>query len=242
MSAISSVNVVAAPGRRGVALSSTNKRSSVRAKPSLSDKFKELKDKLPDVSGVKLPDGLPNFGGDSSSSGGGGDGEGIGYEPKGGGDKLYVGAGKYIEDDKIGILSGTGRDGGQITGGFAGGEVGFQKYRELLAEDEDLTWERARGRAPVYEPVYGGRKGSDEVSLAKDFGGMAGGFPGGEIGVMVGALELFYLFIHFLQCMAVFFLSIPRRHTRTHWRRRTTPINELNVKLKVNDASLFSRP
>jgi hypothetical protein len=98
-----------------------------------------------------------------------------GYVPAGTGEKLYVGQGKYIEEDKDGLLKKTGRD-SQLVGGFAGGEKGLWGYRTILEDDPTIAKKK-------YEPVYGGRKGTKEVSLAKDFGGMAGGFPGGEVGV-----------------------------------------------------------
>ena len=184
MSAVvfSSVNVaaVSAAGRRVGAPSTTTtttKRSaSVRVRAF--DKFKDFK--LPDGIDMSnlpsMPKGMPNFGGGQESSSSKSNVEaGIGYDPSGG-EEYYVGAGKYIEDDKNGIVSKTGRD-SQLVGGFAGGEEGLLKYRELLATDSRLT--------PTKAVFYGGRVGSDEVSLAKDFGGMAGGFPGGEIGVKV---------------------------------------------------------
>ena len=168
---VSSVNVVAVSGRRvgapSSSSSSSSKRSTVRVRA-----FDKLKDfKMPD--GLpKMPTGMPNFGGgddDSSSSKAAAD---IGYDPAGG-EEYYVGQGKYIEDDKNGFVSKTGRD-SQLVGGFAGGEQGLWKYRDILSTDSRLT--------PTKATVYGGRVGSD-VDLSKDFGGMVGGFPGGEIGV-----------------------------------------------------------
>ena len=86
--------------------------------------------------------------------------------------KYYAGKGKYIRDDR-GLVSKTGRD-DAFTGGFAGGERGLWSYREELAEtNAGKALERAKAK----------RRETREVRLQKDFGGMAGGFPGGEIGV-----------------------------------------------------------
>ena len=155
-----------------------SRRSSLVVRnATIGDKFGEAADKLkgaipnvklPDVPNVKLPDvkvPVPGAGGKKSP----------GYVPAGTGEKLYVGQGKYIEEDKDGLLKKTGRD-SQLVGGFAGGEKGLWGYRTILEEDPTIAKKK-------YEPVYGGRKGTKEVSLAKDFGGMAGGFPGGEVGV-----------------------------------------------------------
>ena len=155
-----------------------SRRSSLVVRnATIGDKFGEAADKLkgaipnvklPDVPNVKLPDvkvPVPGAGGKKSP----------GYVPAGTGEKLYVGQGKYIEEDKDGFLKKTGRD-SQLVGGFAGGEKGLWGYRTILEDDPTIAKKK-------YEPVYGGRKGTKEVSLAKDFGGMAGGFPGGEVGV-----------------------------------------------------------
>ena len=155
-----------------------SRRSSLVVRnATIGDKFGEAADKLkgaipnvklPDVPNVKLPDvkvPVPGAGGKKSP----------GYIPAGTGEKLYVGQGKYIEEDKDGFLKKTGRD-SQLVGGFAGGEKGLWGYRTILEDDPTIAKKK-------YEPVYGGRKGTKEVSLAKDFGGMAGGFPGGEVGV-----------------------------------------------------------
>ena len=155
-----------------------SRRSSLVVRnATIGDKFGEAADKLkgaipnvklPDVPNVKLPDvkvPVPGAGGKKSP----------GYVPAGTGEKLYVGQGKYIEEDKDGLLKKTGRD-SQLVGGFAGGEKGLWGYRTILEDDPTIAKKK-------YEPVYGGRKGTKEVSLAKDFGGMAGGFPGGEVGV-----------------------------------------------------------
>lgn len=162
--AASSVNVAVVSGRRVGAPSSSDRSRRGAVRVRAFDKFKDF----------KLPDGIPSmpFGGGKESSSNGD--SIIGYDPAGE-DQYYVGQGKYIEDDKNGIVSKTGRD-SQLVGGFAGGEEGLLKYRQLLATDSRLT--------PPREVVYGGRVGSD-VDLSKDFGGMAGGFPGGEIGVKV---------------------------------------------------------
>ncbi len=155
-----------------------SRRSSLVVRnATIGDKFGEAADKLkgaipnvklPDVPNVKLPDvkvPVPGAGGKKSP----------GYVPAGTGENIYVGQGKYIEEDKDGLLKKTGRD-SQLVGGFAGGEKGLWGYRTILEDDPTIAKKK-------YEPVYGGRKGTKEVSLAKDFGGMAGGFPGGEVGV-----------------------------------------------------------
>ena len=172
MSAVVS-SVIASGCRAGPAptfkKSSSAAKRSVKMGASLGDKFREFKDKLP-----KGPDvSMPNFGGEDQSASG--PEAGVGYEPVSG-EEFYVGKGKYIPDNKGGFVSKTGRD-SQLVGGFAGGEKGLWQYRDILSTDSRLTPEKA-----VFKE-YGARKGSDEVSLAKDFGGMAGGFPGGEIGV-----------------------------------------------------------
>jgi hypothetical protein len=88
-------------------------------------------------------------------------------------DEFYVGKGKYIKDDR-GLVSKSGRD-SLLTGGFAGGEKGLWSYRDELAEDK-------QAKAAVQKKEKK-RRETKEVSLAKDFGGLAGGFPGGEVGV-----------------------------------------------------------
>jgi len=149
--------------------------SAVR-RASLNDKLNELKSKvnLPDVPKIDLPNvSLPNIpapGGDSGSAA-----SSPGYKPASG-DDLYVGQGRYIKDDQEGFVSKTGRD-STLVGGFAGGEKGLWKYREDRLADDPAA------KPKEWKRVYGARKGTDEVDLGKDFGGMAGGFPGGEIGV-----------------------------------------------------------
>jgi hypothetical protein len=149
--------------------------SAVR-RASLNDKLNELKSKvnLPDVPKIDLPNvSLPNIpapGGDSGSAA-----SSPGYKPASG-DDLYVGQGRYIKDDQEGFVSKTGRD-STLVGGFAGGEKGLWKYREDRLGDDPAA------KPKEWKRVYGARKGTDEVDLGKDFGGMAGGFPGGEIGV-----------------------------------------------------------
>jgi hypothetical protein len=86
--------------------------------------------------------------------------------------EYYAGKGKYIKDDR-GLVSKTGRD-DAFTGGFAGGERGLWSYRDELAETN---------AAKALEKAKAKRRETREVRLQKDFGGMAGGFPGGEIGV-----------------------------------------------------------
>lgn len=152
------------------------RRRDARRAASINDKINQLRENLPDVPKIDLPNvkvpkvDLP--GGPAARK----SGASPGYKPARDGDELYVGAGKYIPDDQEGFVSKTGRD-STLVGGFAGGEKGLWQYREArLAEDPAAApkeWKR----------VYGGRKGSDEVDLSKDFGGLVGGFPGGEIGV-----------------------------------------------------------
>ena len=140
-----------------------SRRSSLVVRnATIGDKFGEAADKLkgaipnvklPDVPNVKLPDvkvPVPGAGGKKSP----------GYVPAGTGEKLYVGQGKYIEEDKDGLLKKTGRD-SQLVGGFAGGEKGLWGYRTILEDDPTIAKKK-------YEPVYGGRKGTKEVSLAKE--------------------------------------------------------------------------
>ena len=150
------------------------RRRDARRAASINDKINELRENLPDVPKIDLPNvkvpkvDLP--GGPRKS------GASPGYKPASDGGELYVGAGKYIPDDQEGFVSKTGRD-STLVGGFAGGEKGLWQYREARLADDPAA-------APKeWKRVYGGRKGSDEVDLSKDFGGLAGGFPGGEIGV-----------------------------------------------------------
>ena len=95
-----------------------------------------------------------------------------GKDPSSNGGRYYAGKGKYIRDDR-GLVSKTGRD-DAFTGGFAGGEKGLWAYRD------EIDGENA---ASALEKKKRARRESRDVSLAKDFGGLAGGFPGGEIGV-----------------------------------------------------------
>ena len=155
-----------APGFR---VTVPGKRGSVRTPASLNDKLNELKKNLPEIDLPKLSvPKVPSLSGDKTLN------DSPGYKPEKGGDDLYVGFGKYIKDDTDGFVSETGRD--VLVGGFAGGEKGLWKYRSRL----DGTPE---AKPKEWIPVYGGRKGTKEVDLTKDFGGCAGGFPGGEIGV-----------------------------------------------------------
>ena len=152
------------------------RRRDARRAASINDKINQLRENLPDVPKIDLPNvkvpkvDLP--GGPAARK----SGASPGYKPARDGDELYVGAGKYIPDDQEGFVSKTGRD-STLVGGFAGGEKGLWQYREARLADDPAA-------APKeWKRVYGGRKGSDEVDLSKDFGGLAGGFPGGEIGV-----------------------------------------------------------
>lgn len=151
------------------------RRRDVRRAASINDKINQLRENLPDVPKIDLPNvKVPRVSVPGQGAGKGG--ASPGYKPTSGGGELYVGQGKYIPDDQDGFVSKTGRD-STLVGGFAGGEKGLWQYREdRLAEDPAAApkeWKR----------VYGGRKGSDEVDLSKDFGGLVGGFPGGEVGV-----------------------------------------------------------
>ena len=136
---------------------------------TIGDKFGDAANKLkksipnvnlPDVPNVKLPDVKVPVPGEKRSPG---------YVPAGTGEKLYVGQGKYIEADKDGFVQKTGRD-SQLVGGFAGGEKGFWKYREILEDDPTIVKKKET-------KIPGVRKGTKEVNLAKDFGGLAGAFP-----------------------------------------------------------------
>lgn len=89
--------------------------------------------------------------------------------------EYYVGKGKYIKDDGRGLLAKTGRD-NLTVGGFAGGEVGLQAYREEL---------NAQNAAKALEKAKKPRRETKEVNLQKDFGVLAGGFPGGEKGLKI---------------------------------------------------------
>lgn len=150
------------------------RRRDTRRAASINDKINEFKKNLPEVPKIDLPNvKVPKV--DLPGGKSGGSGASPGYKPVGDAD-LYAGAGKYIPDDKEGFVSKTGRD-STLVGGFAGGEKGLWNYREVrLAEDP-------AARPKEWKRVYGGRKGTKEVDLSKDFGGLAGGFPGGEIGV-----------------------------------------------------------
>ena len=67
--------------------------------------------------------------------------------------------------------------------------LGILERRERLAAEErarrasTAAFEDPAAAPKEWKRVYGGRKGSDEVDLSKDFGGLVGGFPGGEVGV-----------------------------------------------------------
>jgi hypothetical protein len=153
------------------------RRRDARRAASINDKINELRENLPDVPKIDLPNvKLPNVKVAVPGKGSSQRGASPGYKPASGGDDLYVGQGKYIPDDQEGFVSKTGRD-STLVGGFAGGEKGLWQYREARLADDPAA-------APKqWKRVYGGRKGSAEVDLSKDFGGLVGGFPGGEIGV-----------------------------------------------------------
>ena len=175
MSAIASTVALGASARRAAAPAKRGDLAGKRA-ATIGDRLAKAtegipKPNLPSLPKVNLPSApkMPSIGGGKEAS------EGPGYTPARDGDTLYVGQGKYIKDDKAGIVSKTGRD-SLYVGGFAGGEEGLQKYRDVLKEDPGaIAVAKKSGKKP--------RRESKEVDLSKDFGACAGGFPGGEVGL-----------------------------------------------------------
>jgi len=87
---------------------------------------------------------------------------------------VYIGNGKFVKDDPAKYPD---KDLNGLTGGWPGGQVGLLKYLE----------EAEKKSGPPKFPAKAakknaGAKGSN-LDLSKDFGGLAGGFPGGEKGV-----------------------------------------------------------
>ncbi len=90
---------------------------------------------------------------------------------KSGTQRIYVGKGKYVNDDPAKY---PGREANNAAGGWAGGEKGLWRLREeLKAKPPTLP------KAPAPQRVGT----AVDVDLKKDFNAMAGGFPGGEVGV-----------------------------------------------------------
>lgn len=98
-----------------------------------------------------------------------------------------MGNGKFVKEDTKGIQSGTGKgDVGPltgITGGWAGGEKALDAFKTELkaapmqAEFTDPAEEKKK-------VVYNAKTGQVvDPDFSKDFGSMAGGWPGGEKGV-----------------------------------------------------------
>lgn len=88
-------------------------------------------------------------------------------------ERLYIGKGKYVEDDPRKY---PGREENNAAGGWAGGEKGLWAFREDLSAE--------KGATASSSPSKPKRPSSaTDVNLAKDFGAMAGGFPGGEVGL-----------------------------------------------------------
>jgi hypothetical protein len=96
---------------------------------------------------------------------------------KGGSARIYVGKGKYVDDDPAKY---PGREDNAAAGGWAGGEKGLWAFRN------ELTSGKEAGKAPMAEkPKTPSARtaASFDVDLSKDFNQMAGGFPGGEVGL-----------------------------------------------------------
>jgi hypothetical protein len=94
---------------------------------------------------------------------------------KGGSARIYVGKGKYVEDDPSKY---PGREENAAAGGWAGGEKGLWAFRN------ELTSPPAKAPAPEKPKTPSARAAASfDVDLSKDFNAMAGGFPGGEVGL-----------------------------------------------------------
>lgn len=89
---------------------------------------------------------------------------------------VYIGNGKFVKDDPAKYPD---KDLFGMTGGWPGGQVGLLKF---LEETEKKNGPPKIPSKPVKKKS--GAKGSN-VDLSKDFGGLAGGFPGGEKGVRI---------------------------------------------------------
>jgi hypothetical protein len=88
-------------------------------------------------------------------------------------ERVYIGKGRYVEDDPRKY---PGREDNNAAGGWAGGEKGLWQFREAqgaVASPKAVPVKKG----PTFLPP------SLDVRLTKDFGNMAGGFPGGEVGV-----------------------------------------------------------
>jgi len=87
--------------------------------------------------------------------------------------RIYVGKGKYVVDD---VSKYPGREENAAAGGWAGGEKGLKAFVEKSGAQPAPA--KGQPRAPRKQ-----LPAAMDVPLGKDFGGAAGGFPGGEVGV-----------------------------------------------------------
>ena len=71
-----------------------------------------------------------------------------------------------------------GREANAAAGGWAGGEKGLWQLREELASKPPAPPPAEKAKTPS-----AARAANFDVDLKKDFNSMAGGFPGGEVGV-----------------------------------------------------------
>jgi hypothetical protein len=89
-------------------------------------------------------------------------------------ERVYIGKGRYVEDDPRKY---PGREDNNAAGGWAGGEKGLWQFREAQGAVASPKAVPVKKKGPTSLPP------SLDVRLTKDFGNMAGGFPGGEVGV-----------------------------------------------------------
>mmetsp|Transcript_25430 Transcript_25430/g.48187 ORF Transcript_25430/g.48187 Transcript_25430/m.48187 type:complete len:334 (+) Transcript_25430:51-1052(+) len=94
---------------------------------------------------------------------------------------VYIGKGKFVKDDERKYPEKTA-----LTGGWAGGETGLWEFREdAKATITKAKKEQEEAKKTVVYNVE--TKKEVNIDMSKEFGGMVGGWPGGERGIMMYA-------------------------------------------------------
>lgn len=90
--------------------------------------------------------------------------------------EVYIGKGRFVKDDPSKYPD---KELFGMTGGWAGGQVGLMKFIEETEKKGGSSTSLSKE-----SKKKSSSKGSN-IDLSKDFGGLAGGFPGGEKGVKI---------------------------------------------------------
>jgi len=100
---------------------------------------------------------------------------------RGGKEAIYIGKGKFINDDASKYPS---RESSGLAGGWAGGETSLAKLKEEVIGSQKVIANKELKKNEGKKVVYNVKSGKEvEVPLQKDFNGLVGGWPGGEKGV-----------------------------------------------------------